>query len=59
MADVESMYYKVMVPVNKQVFPKFLWCNDGNLLEEPQDFLMCAHVFGGTSSGSCSNYLFS
>ena len=57
MADVESMYYQVMVPDNQQSFLKFLWGNNGNLLEEPQDFVMCAHVFGGTSSAKCSNYV--
>ena len=56
MADVKSMYYQVMVPDNQQSFLKFLWWNNGNLLEEPQDFVMCAYVFGGTSSASCSNY---
>ena len=56
MADVKSMYYQVMVPVNQQSFLKFLWWNNGNLLEEPHDFVMCAYVFGGTSSASCSNY---
>ena len=56
MANVESMYYQVMVPDNQQAFLKFLWVNNSNLLEEPQDFVMCAHVFGGTSSASRSNY---
>ena len=56
MADVESMYYQVMVPNNQQSFLKFLWWSNGNLLEEPQDFVMCAHVFGGTSSASYSNH---
>ena len=56
MADVKSMYYQVMVPVNQQSFLKFLWWNNGNLLEEPHNFVMCAYVFGGTSSASCSNY---
>ena len=35
-----------MVPDNQQSFLKFLWWNNGNLLEEPQDFVMCVHVFG-------------
>ena len=56
MADVESMYYQVMVPDNQQAFLKRFWWNNGNLLEEPQHFAVCAHVFGGTSCASCSNY---
>ena len=39
MTDVESMYYQVIVPDNQQIFLKFLWWNDRNLLEEPQDFV--------------------
>ena len=56
MAGVESMYFQVKVPDNQQTFLKILWWNNGNLLEEPQDFSMCTHVFGGASSASCSNY---
>ena len=54
MADVESMYYQVIVPDNQQVFLKFSWWNNGNLLEQPQGFIICVHVFGGTSSVICS-----
>ena len=56
MADVESMYYQVMVPDNELAFLIFLWWNSDNLLEKSKDFVMWAHVFGGTSSASCSNY---
>ena len=40
----------------QQTFIKFLWWENHNLEEEPSDFAMCAHVFGGVLSGSCSNY---
>jgi len=56
MADLEAMYYQVMVPDEQQTFLKFLWWKDGDMQKEPQEFMMCAHVFGGTSSASCSNY---
>ena len=46
---------KFMVPDNQQEFLTFLWENDGGLLNETQNVVMCAHVFGGTSSGSCLN----
>ena len=46
MADVESMYYQVMVPDNQWVFLKSSWWNDSNLLKEKQDFVMRTHVFG-------------
>ena len=45
-----------MVPDNQQSFLKFLGWNNDNLLEEPQDFVIFSHVFGATSSASCSNY---
>ena len=43
-----------MVPDNQQVF---LWWDDSNLLGELLDSVMYAHVFHGTSSACCSNYL--
>ena len=57
MADVEPMYYQVIVPDNQQVFLKFSWWNNGNLLEQPQDFIICVHIFGGTSYVICSTML--
>ena len=35
---------------------KFLWWENHDVECHPQEFVMCAHVFGGTSSGNCSNY---
>ena len=34
-------------------------CNErkeGNISAKPIDYEMCIHVFGGVSSGACSNY---
>ena len=56
MADIESMYYQVMVPEDQLSFIKFLWWEDHNIDSDPVDFVMCAHVFGGLSSASCANY---
>ena len=56
MVYVEAMYYKVQVPEYQQSFLKFLWWENHDIEKEPQDFVMCAHVFGGTSSASHSNY---
>ena len=56
MVDIESMYYQVRVSEHQQSFIKFLWWDNHNIEEEPSDFAMCAHVFGGVSSASCSNY---
>ena len=56
MADIEAMYHQVLVPDDQQTFLKFLWWSTDDINYEPQDFMMCAHVFGGTSSASWSNY---
>ena len=45
-----------MVPEYQQTFIKFLWWNDHNIDENPIDFAICAHVFGGASPASCANY---
>ena len=56
MAAIEAMYHQVLVPDDQQLFLKFLWWSTDDINDEPQDFMMCAHVFGGTSSASCSSY---
>ena len=48
--------YQMRVPEYQQIFIKFLWWQNHNIEEEPSDFAMCAHVFGGVSSASSSNY---
>lgn len=35
---------------------RFLWWKDSHLDEEMVEVKMCAHVFGGTSSTTCSIY---
>ena len=50
MADIESMFYQVGVPEYQQSFVKLLWQENRNIEEEPSDFAMCVHVFGGVSS---------
>ena len=56
MDDVELIYYHVQVPDNQQTYLKFLWWENHDVECHPQEFVMCALVFGGTSSGGCSNY---
>ena len=56
MADVEAMYHQVQVPEDQQSFSKFLWWGNHDIDREPHDYVMCAHVFGATSSASCPNH---
>ena len=56
MADIESMYYHVRIPEYQQSFIKFLRWQNHNIEQGPSDFAMCAHIFGGVWSASCSNY---
>ena len=57
MAGVESMYYQVRVPENQQIYLKFLWWENHDAECHPQEFVIYAHLLGGTSSGGCSNYV--
>ena len=56
MADIEKMYFQILVSEKHRNFLRFLWWNDGDFSKERIDQEMCAHVFGGVSSGACSNY---
>lgn len=56
MADIESMFYQVRVPIEDADFLRFLWWPDGNLDQEEQEYRMRVHLFGATSSPSCSCY---
>ena len=50
MADIEDIYHQVLAPDDQQTILKFLWWSTDNINDERQDFMTCAHVFGGTSS---------
>lgn len=56
MTDVESMYYQLGVQENQQTYLKFLFWGTHDVEIHPQEIVMYVHVFGGTSSGVCSNY---
>ena len=56
MANIEKMFFQVLVSDDHQNLLCFLWWQDGDLRKEPVDHEMCVHVFGGTSLPSCSNY---
>ena len=56
MADIEAMFYQGFVTNQHRSLLTFLWWENGDIKEQPQRYHMNVHVFGGTSSPSCSNY---
>ena len=55
-ADIECMFHQIRVsPADQDAF-RFLWWSNGNLNQEPVDHRMEVHLFGATSSPSCSNF---
>ena len=56
MADIEAMFYQVFLADQHRNLLSFLWWENGDINEQPQHYHMNVHVFGGTSSPSCSNY---
>ena len=55
-ADIEAMFYQVFVAEKHRSRLSFLWWENGNYNLLIQTYHMNVHVFGGTSSLSCSNY---
>ena len=56
MADIKSMFYQVLVPPHERSLLRYLWWEESNLSKKVVDYQMCVHIFGGTSSPSCSNF---
>lgn len=55
MGDIESMFYQVHARPEYTSFLSFLWWSDdpcSNIVE----FQMVVHLFGATSSTSCTNF---
>ena len=56
MGDIEKVYFQIHVSEKHQNFLRFLWWKDGDFSKAKTDHEMCAHVYGGVSSGACSSY---
>ena len=52
----EAMFYQVRVAESNIDCLRFLWSPDSNLEKDPEEYQMLVHLFGATSSPSCSNY---
>ena len=54
-ADIECMFHQIRVaPDDRDAF-RFLWWPNGDLTQQPIDHRMEVHLFGATSSPSCSS----
>ena len=56
MTDIEKMFYQVRVPTEDSKYLRFLWWPGGDVDQEPEEFQMLVHLFGGVTSPSCANY---
>ena len=50
------MFPQVKVPKQQRNYLGFLWRKDSDLDKDVVDLEITAHIFGGVSSNSCSNY---
>ena len=56
MGDIEKMFYQVKVAKDDRDCLRYLWWPDGNLNADPTIYRMTVHIFGASSSPSCSNF---
>ena len=56
MADIETMFYQVLVKPEHRNALRFLWWPDGELDKPAQEFRMKVHLFGGIWSPCASTY---
>ena len=52
-SDLEIMFHHVVLPERDRNALRFLWLPDDNFDQDPQDFRMCAYLFGAMSSLDC------
>ncbi|XP_068720606.1 uncharacterized protein [Montipora capricornis] len=55
-ADIECMFHQIRVPPADRDAFRFLWWPTGDLNQEAVDHRMEVHLFGATSSPSCSSF---
>ena len=55
-SDIEAMFYQVQVCPTDSNYLRFLWWSNGNFNQEPEEYQMRVHLFGGASSPSCASY---
>ena len=56
MGGIKAMFHQVKVPDTQCSFLKFLSWEDSDISKGIMDYEMTAHIFGGSSCPSCSNF---
>jgi hypothetical protein len=56
LADIEGMFCQVRVSPKHRNFLRFLWWQDGDYEQSPEEYEMLVHLFGATSSPSCAGF---
>ncbi|KAK3754031.1 hypothetical protein QZH41_020297 [Actinostola sp. cb2023] len=54
--DIEGMFHQVKVNEEDRDLLRFLWWENGDTTQEPQEYRMTVHLFGATSSPGCANF---
>ena len=55
-ANIEAMFHQVFVSPNDRDVLSFLWCPNNDLTKESKDHQTQVHIFGATSSPSCTSF---
>lgn len=56
MADIEAMFHQIRVHPEDCDLLRFLWWPEGNVNSSLEEYRMVVHLFGATSSPSCSSF---
>ncbi|KAJ8023742.1 hypothetical protein HOLleu_36272 [Holothuria leucospilota] len=54
--DIEAMFHQVRVSPKDSDMLRFLWWQDGDILKPIKHYQMVVHLFGATSSPSCTSF---
>ena len=56
MGDIEAMFHQVKVSEKDTDVLRFLWWENRDMSKIPSEYMMTAHLFGGTWSPSCCSF---
>ena len=56
--DVKGMFHQFFVNEEHRDLLRFLWWDNGELKNEPEEYRMKVHLFGAASSPGCANFGF-